>query len=353
MRSNYIVNKNRTVKKILSLILIFSLGGSLLAASGCARHEQNPSPSSLAQSPRPTVYTSIYPLYDLTRKIGGDKVTVINLTPAGSEPHSFEPSSRTVADLSKASLFLYHGAGMEPYLNKLLHTLQGTPLLMLEASRGISLLTHPQGEEDPHKEHSHEEVSPEEEPAEEASHEIGPHGQTDPHTWLSPVCALQLSRNILQALIQIVPDQEAFFEENYRQLEKRLTELDQEYRETLSACQRKEIVVTHEAFGYLCREYGLTQLGIMGLSAEAEPTPGTVKEIINLVRDRHIKYIFFETLYSPKIAETIARETNTEILVLNPFGSLTEKEIAEGEDYFTIMKENLENLKKALEWTNE
>jgi zinc transport system substrate-binding protein len=328
MGSSYKVNKNSTVKKILDLIIIFSLGGSLLVTSGCAGHKQAPSPSSLPQSPRPTVYTSIYPLYDLTRKIGGDKITVLNLTPAGSEPHSFEPSSRTVADLSKASLFLYHGAGMEPYLDKLLHTLQGTPLLMLEASRGISLITHSQHEKDAHEE-------------------------TDPHTWLSPVCALQLSWNILQALIQIAPEQQAYFEENYRGLEKRLAELDEEYRKTLSACRKKELVVTHEAFGYLCREYGLTQLAIMGLSAEAEPTPGAVKEIINLVRDRHIKYIFFENLYSPKVAETISRETQAETLVLNPLGSLTEKEVAEGKDYFSIMKENLENLKKALEWTNE
>lgn len=353
MRSNDQVNKNKAVQKILNLILIFSLGGSLLVSSGCAGQKQSPSPSSLPQSPRPTVYTSIYPLYDLTKKIGGDKITVLNLTPAGSEPHSYEPSSRTVADLSKASLFLYHGAGMEPYLDKLLHTLQGTPLLMLEASRGISLITHPQDEEVAHEEAQHKENQPEKEQNEAEPHEIDTHGQIDPHTWLSPVCALQLSRNILQALSQIAPEQQAYFEENYRGLEKRLAELDKEYRETLSACRKKEIVVTHEAFGYLCREYGLTQLAIMGLSAEAEPTPGAVKEIINLVRDRQIKYIFFEALYSPKIAETISRETQAEILVLNPLGSLTEKEIAEGKDYFTIMKENLENLKIALEWTNE
>ncbi len=324
--------KKFTGKKFACSLLISSLIVSLFAPIGCAPKEKTASPAAHTNSPQPVVYTSIYPLYDFTTKIGGNKVTVINIAPAGSEPHSYEPSSKLVAELSKATLFLYHGAGMEPYLDKLLNTLQGSPLLMIEASRGISLITHQDATHE--KEHETDEHY---------------HGQTDPHTWLSPVCAQQLCQNILQALIQVDPANQDYYTENYHVVEKQLTELDQEYRQSLSNCKNKELVVTHEAFGYLCREYGLSQIAVMGLSAETEPTPGTLREVIDFVRAHKINYIFFEALYSPKVADTISRETSAKILVLNPFGSLSEKAIQNGEDYFSIMKENLTNLQKALE----
>lgn len=317
-----LIMKN-TKLQVFRLLLIPSLLLALCAPTGCSNKENASSPTTHSDSSRPIVYTSIYPLYDFTKKIGGNKVTVINLAPLGSEPHSYEPSSKQIADLSKAALFLYHGAGMEPYLDKLRTTLQGTPLIMIEASRGISLITH-------HEEDGHH------------------HGQTDPHTWLSPVCARQLCQNILQALIQVDPANQSYYHENYQTLEKQLVELDQEYRQALADCQNKELVVTHEAFGYLCREYGLTQTAVMGLNAEAEPTPGTLREVIDFVRSRKINYIFFEALYSPKVADTISRETDAKVLVLDPFGTLTEEAMQKGQDYFGIMKGNLVNLQIAM-----
>lgn len=338
--------KNFTRKKFACSLLISSLIVSLCVPIGCTLKKKTSSPTTHSNSSQPVVYTSIYPLYDFTKKIGGNKVTVINIAPAGSEPHSYEPSSKLVADLSKATLFLYHGAGMEPYLNKLLNTLQGTPLLMIEASRGISLITH---QEEKHKEKHEEEQQKYDENTASPEADEHHHGQTDPHTWLSPICAQQLCQNILQALIQVDPANQSYYTENYHAVEKRLTKLDQEYRQSFSNCKNKELVVTHEAFGYLCREYGLTQIAVMGLSAETEPTPGTLREVIDFVRARKINYIFFEALYSPKVADTISRETKAKILVLNPLGSLSEKAMQNGEDYFSIMKQNLANLQKALE----
>lgn len=354
-----------SVRKLLFvLILLAFFGTALFLLSGCQTDQATPPSPSMAASPQAVVYTSIYPLFDFTQKIGGDKVTVLNITPADSDPHSFEPSSKLIADLSKASLFLYHGAGMEPYLEKLQATLQRSPLLMIEASRGISLIkhehpkdeqaheTHRSGETGSNKTDSHEKATHQAVPqqhGDSSTHKTHRHAQTDPHTWLSPLCAQELCHNILQALIQIAPEHEASFAANYQKLEQQLQELHRDYQKVLAACPRKEIVVTHEAFGYLCREYGLTQVPMMGLSAEAEPTPGTLKEIINFVRKHKIKYIFFESLYSPKVAETITRETNTKLLPLNPLGSLTEEAVANGEDYFSVMRQNLQNLKLALE----
>lgn len=306
------------ISKILQLLFIFTLVITFtITSSGCTFKERLSLRTAVTDSSLPVVYTSIYPLYDFTKKIGGEKITVINLTPAGVEPHSFEPSAKLLVELSKASLFLYNGAGMEPYLDKLLETLQGTPLLMIEASRGVNLITEKE--------------------------------ETDPHLWLSPSCALNMGQNILQALTQIDPDNQAYYEKNFSTFAEKLTELDQDYRKALALCPRKKIIVTHQAFNYLCQEYGLEQIPIMGLHADAEPTPGKLKEISKLIKKEKIKFLFFEELYSPKVAATIARETGAIVLQLHPLGSLSEKELEAGKDYFQIMKENLKNLQQALE----
>ncbi|MBZ4653042.1 MAG: transporter substrate-binding protein [Peptococcaceae bacterium] len=308
----------------LSLLLIFSL-------TGC-----NKQPASTAnKGPQPpaklTVYTSFYPMYDFTKKIGGDKVEVINIVPAGAQPHSFEPSTKLLAELTKAKLFIYNGAGMEHYIDKVKETLKGSPLILVETSSGLDLI---KGEH----EHGND-------------HEIE-HADTgfDPHTWVSPNNAIKQGEKILEALVQVDEANKDYYEKNYQQFKDELLKLDREYKETLAKCKKKEIVVSHDSFAYLARDYGLKQIPVMGLNADAEPAPGKLKEIVNIVKKNKINYIFFETLVSPKISETIARETKTQTLVLNDVGGLTEKDLQHGKDYFSIMRENLESLKTALEY---
>ncbi|MDD2212679.1 MAG: zinc ABC transporter substrate-binding protein [Clostridia bacterium] len=304
--------------KIVQLLLISVLLTTFtMTGSGCALKERFSRETTVPDSSLPVVYTSIYPLYDFTKKIGGEKVTVINITPAGAEPHSFEPSPQLLAKLSQASLFLYNGAGMEPYLEKLRATLQESSLLMVEASQGINLIKDKE--------------------------------ERDPHFWLSPSCALTMGHNILQALIHIDPDNRTYYEKNFQTFAEKLRELDQDYKKTLTQCPGRKIIVTHQAFNYLCQEYDLEQIPLMGLHAEAEPTPGKLKEISILIEKEKIKYLFSEALYSPKTAATIARETGATVLQLHPLGSLNEKELQEGKDYFQIMRENLQNLQQALE----
>ncbi|MCR4441454.1 MAG: zinc ABC transporter substrate-binding protein [Peptococcaceae bacterium] len=260
------------------------------------------------------VYTSIYPLYDFTKRIGGPGINVINITPPGAEPHSFQPSARLVAELARSRIFIYNGAGMEPYLEKLKQAVQGNAPLMVNASQGLDLL------------------------------------ENDPHTWLSPINAENQGKTILEALILVDPANKKAYEANYEVFRKELQTLEQEYREALSKCKKNQIIVSHAAFAYLARDFGLVQIPVMGLSAEAEPTPGKLRELIELAKTNGISCIFFESLASPKVSETIAREINARTLVLHPLGSLTEKEIRSGEDYFSIMRKNLENLKTALEY---
>lgn len=323
---------HKTTLIILNLFILLSL-----LATGCGSKQ---APATGVNAPqRLTVYTSVYPVYDFTKKIGGTSIEVINIIPSGAEPHSFEPSTRLLAELSKADLFLYNGVGMEPYLEKLQNALQSSSLLMVDTSMGIELISHrPEDhyEHDEHDNHEHDQ-----------HHH---HGTFDPHIWLSPANAAQQGKNILNALIQVDPANKTTYESNYQVFKERLAQLDAEYRNILSKCKKKTIVVSHDAFAYLARDYGLKQIPVMGLNAEAEPTPGKMKEIIQQVRQHKISYIFFESLVSPRVSETIAREVKARTLVLNPLGGLTEKEMEAGKDYFSIMKENLDSLKIALEY---
>lgn len=310
------------------LIMLFV---AVLILSSCAGNSQTlntvPGPALLE------VYTTIYPVYDFTKKIGGDKVVVNSVLPLSASPHAFEPSTRLVADLSKARMIIYNGAGMEPYMDKLASTLQSSGVIIVDSSQGIELLEL--AEEARHQESSQNNGSHE--------HEI-----FDPHIWLSPKNALRQGENILRALQEADPRNKDYYQKNYDDFSNALKELDHEYREVLSGCPKKEIVVTHEAFSYLCRDYGLSQVSLMGLNAEAEPTPGKMRDLVEFIRTHGITHIYFEAMESSKAASAIASETKTQILSLHPLGGILEEDLQSGEDYFSIMKKNLESLKRGL-----
>ena len=155
--------------------------------------------------------------------------------------------------------------------------------------------------------------------------------------------------NIKNAYVKADPDNKDYYEENYRTYAAAFDKLDQEYKDTLSALPNKSIVVSHEAFGYLCDAYGLTQMGIEGLSPDSEPDPARMAEIIDFVKTNQVRVIFFEELVSPKVAETIAAETGAQTQVLNPLEGLSDEDLKNGADYFSVMEDNLAQMKAALQ----
>lgn len=317
------------MKRLFLLMAILSL-----ACSGCMTGErqvlQTAPESSLLK-----IYTTVFPVYDFTKKIGGDKVIVENIMPLGASPHAFEPSTRLVAALSKARLIIKNGAGLEPYMDKLAATLP-QEVTIVDSSQGIQLLQlHPEAE------------PPLETPGHQEEHR---HGEYDPHIWLSPQNALKQGENILHALQEIDPEHKEYYLQNYESFRQKISELDSAYRETLLRCAKKEIIVTHAAFAYLCRDYGLTQVSIMGINAESEPTPGKMRNIVQFIRAKGITHIYFEPMESSKAAQTIAAEAKIQVLPLNPFGGITALEQESGEDYFSLMKKNLESLRKGLNY---
>jgi zinc transport system substrate-binding protein len=267
------------------------------------------------------VVTSFYPLYDFTKQIGGDYVNVINLVPAGVEPHDWSPKSRDIKNMSGAEVFVYQGAGFEGWVKDFLGSLSSkSTVRVVEASKGANLITTDDKKE-----------------------------EFDPHAWLSPLNAQIMANNIKTALIAADPAHKDAFEQNYQAYASKLTELDARYKQELAKTTKKEIAVSHHAFAYLCRDYGLTQMSIMGLSPDAEPTAQDLKQINAFIKDHQLKYIFFEELVSDKLAKTLAKDAKVDTLVLNPLEGLTEAQIEAGEDYISIMDKNLKNLVLALQ----
>ncbi|TJY44474.1 ABC transporter substrate-binding protein [Cohnella pontilimi] len=320
---------NPTSKKIhplRSLILLAALAIPLVLSACGNNNDLKPVEGKV------NVVTTLYPLYYFASEIGGEDARVVNLVPTGVEPHDWTPKSRDIQIASEAQMLLFNGAGLEGWKDGFLKGLNANKSrLVVEASQGIELI---RSEGDGHGADEH---------ADE-------HGlNVDPHTWVSPKSALKMAENIRDAYVQADPAHQAAFESRYNTLRDKLQALDQKFTAELAPYKGRGIVVSHQAFGYLCRDYGLNQTALMGLSPDAEPRSQDIVNIIQFVKEHQIKAIFFEELVSNKLTETVAKETNAEMLVLNPVEGLTPEQEKAGDDYFSLMAKNLQNLKKALQ----
>ncbi|WP_410055652.1 metal ABC transporter substrate-binding protein [Paenibacillus sp.] len=312
------------------------------------------------------IQTSFYPIYEFTKQVAGDLATVELLVPGGVEPHDWEPSPQDIRKLAESDLLIVNGAGMESWLEQVeASAASGKPEIVV-ASEGIALMEG--GEEEEHGQE--EEHASEAEHAAESETDVGEaahahnhdhdhdqehdhdhdhdHGGLDPHVWLSPALAVQEVRRIEVALAKADPGHADDYKQNADAYAAKLEQLDRDFAEGLANAKRKDFITQHAAFGYLAREYGLTQVPIAGLSPDQEPSAEQMTEIVKFAKEHQVKTIFFETLVSSKVAETIAREIGAKTAVLNPIEGLTADDEAAGRDYLTLMRQNLEALKAAL-----
>ena len=316
--------KKMSLCAVMLLCILFAISGCGAKASNKAFKEEN----------KIAIVTTIYPVYDFACNIAGDKAEIINLVPAGMEPHDFELSTGDMQLMEKADIFIYNGAGMEHFVDKTLKSISNKDLVVVEAASDIDLIVGEHHHHDEEAEEHHDDSEMEE--------------STDPHTWLSVTNAIAEAETIKEALIEVDAENADYYEANFATYKEKLEALDTRYREELSDLSKDTIVVAHEAFGYLCKEYGLKQEAVEGLTAESEPDAARMKEIIEFCKEKDIQVIFFEELVSPKVAETIADEIGAETMVLNPVEGLTSEQEEEGLNYIGIMEQNLENLTKAL-----
>ncbi|MGI6168701.1 MAG: metal ABC transporter substrate-binding protein [Christensenellales bacterium] len=338
------------MKKSLPILLCVLLSLSLLA--GCVNPSPGP-PEATSQTGGPLkVYTSFYPMYDFASKIGGDTIQLTNLVSAGGEPHAWEPSTSDIIGLETADVFLYNGAGMEHWVSDVLAALENPSLLSAEVSQGIPLLEGHSHDHDDDHDHDHDDDHGHDHDHDhdhDDDHDHDHASSPDPHVWLNPANAKIQMRNIADAFSKADPSNQSSYQANYEQYAAELDKLDQEFKTTLSSLPNKDIVVSHEAFGYLCDAYGLNQVGVEGLSPDSEPDPARMAEIISFVQENNVQTIFFEELVSSRIADVIADSTGAKTAVLSPLEGLTAKQQEEGDDYFSIMRQNLAALKEALQ----
>jgi len=307
------------------------LGAALIAA---ACEPSAPTSSSAPGPPRPLVIASFYPLYEFARQVAGDRAEVVVLVPAGVEPHEWEPSPQDVARLQRALLVVHNGAGFEPWVQKLQPEIQAKGAVLVDASQGLPLLARPRP----------------------AAPELGRPGwraraagaDLDPHVWLDPVLAQAQVETIRAALAAGEAGGAAAYAERARAFTERLAALDDAYRAGLRDCARRDLFTSHAAFGYLANRYGLRQVALLGLAPDQEPSPADLAALTRLARRDKAQAIFFETLVSPRLAETLAREIGARALPLNPLEGLTRDELAAGKAYVSVMEENLGSLRAGL-----
>jgi zinc transport system substrate-binding protein len=296
----------RMIFMIARLAAAIALAAPLLA--GCSGSSGSPG------SGKPAIVASFYPLQYVTQRIVGDRATVTSLTPPGAEPHDLELTPKDVASVSDADLVVYL-AGFQPAVDDAVRNeARGHGENVASAAALDRTLT-----------------------------EDGSSG-TDPHFWLDPVRLSAVSTAIEQRLATTDPAGASTFQTNLASLTSDLSALDGEMRSTLATCRNKDLVTSHEAFGYLAERYGMKQVGITGLSPEAEPDPATLARVADFVRANSVRTIYYETLVSPAIANTVAGETGARTAVLDPIEGLTSK--SQGSDYLAVMRSNLADLKE-------
>ena len=310
---------NKKLLLVITVAIIIGLGWYLWRVGGKFQgiaSGVNPSPS----SSKIHVVTSFYPLYFFAQAIGGDRADVVNITPAGAEPHDYEPSAQDAALMENSRLLILNGGGLEPWGDDIKQNLDSERTLIITAGEGL------------------------------ATQKLVEEGQEiiDPHVWLSPPLAAQMVDKITAGFIKIDPASGAYYQAQADTLKTRLSDLDNEYRRGLSNCANHDIITSHAAFGYLAAAYGLNQVPLAGLSPDIEPSSQQLAAIADWAKKNNIKYIFFESLASPKLAETLATEVGAKTLVLNPLEGLSADELAAGQNYFSVMENNLANLKIAL-----
>jgi zinc transport system substrate-binding protein len=301
-----------------------------------------------------SVVTAFYPLTFATERVGGDHVSVTNLTPAGQEPHDLELAPSDIAAIEEADYVVYLkgfipelDAAVEEYApDKSLDVLTAVDTIGYDSTQ---VFEDDHAEEDEHAdEHSEEPTASEEATEDEHDHEHEELEGTDPHVWLDPMRYGQIGTAIGEGLAGLDDANKADYTANAEAFAADLTDLDAEFTDGLAARTSDAIVTSHAAFGYLADRYGLTQVAISGLSPDQEPDSQRMAEVAHYVEENGVTMIFFETLVSPDIADTLAAETGAQSAVLNPLEGLTEEQVDAGADYFTVMRENLATLQTAL-----
>ncbi|MBB6477440.1 zinc transport system substrate-binding protein [Negativicoccus succinicivorans] len=321
------------------LVWVLSLCAAVLALVGCGQTPQE-------NQGKLQVVTTVYPVYDVVKKVAGDRADVTLLVPPGAEPHDWEPTASDLKKIGQAKVFFYNGAGLEP-TDQILKKEITRDATVVELSQGLDLLKL-QDDDDHDHDHDHDADHHDEDHHDEDHHAEGHHhhhhGGVDPHVWLDPQNVMKEAAVVADALAKADPAHADAYRANAKKYQDELAALDKDMDAALSSLANKNLVVSHEAFGYLAARYGLTQIGIMGVDADAEPTPDRMAQLVEFIREHDVRTIYSEELVNPRLADAIAAETGAVVRVLNPIEGLTAAQEKAGYDYIKLQRENLTTL---------
>lgn len=257
------------------------------------------------------IMVSVYPLKEFADKIAGDKAEVSCMVPDNMEPHDYEPKTKDFEALIKSDAFIYNGLGLETWVDQVKSVIGDKELRIVDSSEGV---------------------------------EVRKEGDViDPHSWLSLKEAEKQAENIKDTLVEIDEDNKAYYEKNYDAFVGELESLYNEYKEKFDNLSTKDFVTGHAAFGYLCRDFGLQQKSVENLFAEGEPTPKQLEQLVTFCKENNIKTVFSESLASPKVSETLAKEVGAEVVPI-----LTLESNEDDKSYVEAMRYNLEEIYKCL-----
>jgi len=306
----------------------------LIVGTACQRQEQQ-----AGKVRQLTVVTTLFPLYDFTKNIVGDKASVTLLLPPGVEAHSFEPKAGDLLKVNTADLFIFIGKFMEPWADNLLKGVDNKRILVVDASEGIALVEGESG-------HRHSQGDG------KKQNDLGHnnHGKIDPHIWLDLGNAQKMVINILEALAARDPGNKDFYKKNSDAYIMKLVDLDMQYNKGFLNCKKNLFVHGgHFAFNYLAKRYNLQYISAYHGSPDSEPSPQRIISMKKKIQENNIQYIYYEELIAPRLANVLARETGARLLKLHGAHNISKEDFERGISFVAIMEENLKNLKAGLE----
>lgn len=309
------------MKKIYLIIISMLIGIGII---GCSSKDKTDVEN---KEDKIVVYTTVFPVYDFTKNIGKDKIDLNYIIPPGTEPHDYEITPKTMKDIQNADLLIKNGLGIDNFADKIESE---SDLNIVVATDSIKPISYEKENEYEHEEDEHD------------------HGQYDPHVWLDIDLAIKECENIKNALVKVDEENIDFYEKNYNEYIIKLKKLKINYNEELKELKNNKMIVSHNAYGYLCENYNIEQISITGISPNQEPSLSKISEISNYAKKNSIEYILFDGLINPRVAQTIASEANIKTEVLYSIDGVTKKDFDNNEDYISLMNKNLETLKLLL-----
>jgi zinc transport system substrate-binding protein len=284
---------------------------------------------------------SIVPLGDFCTKIGGERVEVTVLIPPGASPHIFEPTPQAVAQAVQAKVFVYVGAGLDPWAVRVIATKEAQSQQVVEAVAGLSLAA----DSDLRHHEEAKSAAAGDHVAETAENHEHSHARGNPHVWLDPVWARDICRRIAAALMRADPAHREVYEANLSRYLKALDDLHLEIARRAAAWRLKEYVSFHPSFTYFAKRYGLKEAGVIEVAPGREPTPGHIRKIVEAIRKYQVRVVFAEPQLNPRMAQIIAKEAGAKVLMLDPLGGRPPY----GNDYIEMMRHNLEVMEQAMQ----